>query len=591
MKKILLLLLITAGFVQAQQSIPAIRGEVNTYFPTNGTKQIQAVKLRETFNDVLDHVDTLNKKKYGKTIAQIRLINNSTYEIVYVLDSGKQGWFYYDSADASTSDDNNNTIVAANGRRYKRSIILAPVASVNGKTGVVVLNKDDIFAFDSVETDDIANDAVTYAKMQNVVTNQRVLGRTSGAGGNVEELSLSQMMDWASSTQGTILYRGAATWSALGVGASGQMLTTGGAGANPSWNYPVPNADKGDITTSGNGATWAIDNSAVTYTKIQDISATQRVLGRNTAGAGVTEEVSASGVLDWIGATRGQILYRGASGWTALATGTAGQVLSTGGAGADPSWTTASGSPFASDISVNGVNIGRGGGSLSSNTRVGTSALAANTTGQWNTAFGNAAMSLSSAGNSNTAVGNNALRDLNGGSGNTAVGSDILYLITSGSNNTAVGAGTLAVNTTGAGNSAFGRNSLSLVSTGSNNSILGFNTGGNITTGSGNTIIGANVSGLSSSLSNYVILADGDGNRRINIPSTGNVLIATTTDSGYKLDVSGTARATQFFLSALNTAPASAGAAGVTGEIRIDASHIYICTATNTWKRIAIATW
>lgn len=80
MKKILLLLLITAGFVQAQQSIPAIRGEVNTYFPTNGTKQIQAVKLRETFNDVLDHVDTLNKKKYGKTIAQIRAINNTTYE-------------------------------------------------------------------------------------------------------------------------------------------------------------------------------------------------------------------------------------------------------------------------------------------------------------------------------------------------------------------------------------------------------------------------------------------------------------------------------------------------------------------------------
>lgn len=591
MKKILLLLLITAGFVQAQQSIPAIRGEVNTHFPTNGTKQIQAVKLRETFNDVLDHVDTLNKKKYGKTIAQVRLINNSTYEIVYVLDSGKQGWFYYDSADASTSDDNNNTIVAANGRRYKRSIILAPVASVNGKTGVVVLNKDDIFAFDSVETDDIANDAVTYAKMQNVVTNQRVLGRTSGAGGNVEELSLSQMMDWASSTQGTILYRGAATWSALGVGASGQMLTTGGAAANPSWTYPVPNGDKGDITTSANGATWTIDNSVVNYAKIQNISATQKVLGRNTAGAGVAEEVGASGVLDWIGSTRGQVLYRGAGGWAVLSPGTAGQVLQTGGAGADPSWVASSGSPFAADISVNGLNIGRGGGSLSSNTRVGTSALAANTTGQWNTAFGNAAMSLSSAGNSNTAVGNNALRDLNGGSGNTAVGSDILYLITSGSNNTAVGAGTLAVNTTGAGNSAFGRNSLSLVSTGSNNSILGFNTGGNITTGSGNTIIGANVSGLSSSLSNYVILADGDGNRRINIPSTGNVLIATTTDSGYKLDVSGTARATQFFLSASNTAPATAASAGTLGEIRITATHIYYCTATNTWVRVAMATW
>lgn len=48
---------------------------------------------------------------------------------------------------------------------------------------------------------------------------------------------------------------------------------------------------------------------------------------------------------------------------------------------------------------------------------------------------------------------------------------------------------------------------------------------------------------------------------------------------------------TQYKLSALNTAPASAAATGVLGEVRIDANHIYVCTATNTWKRVAIATW
>lgn len=37
--------------------------------------------------------------------------------------------------------------------------------------------------------------------------------------------------------------------------------------------------------------------------------------------------------------------------------------------------------------------------------------------------------------------------------------------------------------------------------------------------------------------------------------------------------------------------PASAGAAGVAGTIAWDASYIYVCTATNTWKRVAIATW
>jgi hypothetical protein len=37
--------------------------------------------------------------------------------------------------------------------------------------------------------------------------------------------------------------------------------------------------------------------------------------------------------------------------------------------------------------------------------------------------------------------------------------------------------------------------------------------------------------------------------------------------------------------------PASASATGTAGTIIADASYIYICTATNTWKRVAIATW
>jgi hypothetical protein len=41
----------------------------------------------------------------------------------------------------------------------------------------------------------------------------------------------------------------------------------------------------------------------------------------------------------------------------------------------------------------------------------------------------------------------------------------------------------------------------------------------------------------------------------------------------------------------VGTAPASATATGTAGDIRYDASYIYICTATDTWKRAAIATW
>ena len=49
--------------------------------------------------------------------------------------------------------------------------------------------------------------------------------------------------------------------------------------------------------------------------------------------------------------------------------------------------------------------------------------------------------------------------------------------------------------------------------------------------------------------------------------------------------------ASQYKLNALNTAPASATATGVLGEIRYDDNYMYVCTATNTWKRSALTTW
>lgn len=103
-------------------------------------------------------------------------------------------------------------------------------------------------------------------------------------------------------------------------------------------------------------------------------------------------------------------------------------------------------------------------------------------------------------------------------------------------------------------------------------------------------------SGASTRVTAMTLLGNGNVGIGTTTPATkftvnGNVGIGTTTDAGYKLDVNGTARASQFYLSALNTAPASATATGTVGEIRVDASYIYICTATNTWKRSAITTW
>lgn len=72
--------------------------------------------------------------------------------------------------------------------------------------------------------------------MQNVSTTSRILGRKTAGAGDTEECTLSEILDFVTSAaQGDILYRGAATWTRLAAGTSGQLLETLGAGANPAW--------------------------------------------------------------------------------------------------------------------------------------------------------------------------------------------------------------------------------------------------------------------------------------------------------------------------------------------------------------------
>lgn len=59
-----------------------------------------------------------------------------------------------------------------------------------------------------------------------------------------------------------------------------------------------------------------------------------------------------------LGSTQGSVLYRGASGWSALAPGTNGYVLSTNGPGANPSWVAPSGGSGGDFALVASVNPG-----------------------------------------------------------------------------------------------------------------------------------------------------------------------------------------------------------------------------------------
>lgn len=52
----------------------------------------------------------------------------------------------------------------------------------------------------------------------------------------------------------------------------------------------------------------------------------------------LTDAAGVSAVLDKIGAMQGDVLYRNATEWVVLAPGTAGQLLQTSGADANPTW-------------------------------------------------------------------------------------------------------------------------------------------------------------------------------------------------------------------------------------------------------------
>lgn len=123
-----------------------------------------------------------------------------------------------------------------------------------------------------------------------------------------------------------MIFRGSSSWSALGPGTAGQVLQSGGAGANPSWVTQYIASVDSNFTVSGN------------QLKLASI-ASGDVIGNSGSGAAEAAATTITALLDRVfGSTEGNILQRGPSTWQVLAPGTAGQVLSSGGSSALNSW-------------------------------------------------------------------------------------------------------------------------------------------------------------------------------------------------------------------------------------------------------------
>ncbi|KKQ07253.1 hypothetical protein A2858_00030 [Candidatus Daviesbacteria bacterium RIFCSPHIGHO2_01_FULL_36_37] len=110
------------------------------------------------------------------------------------------------------------------------------------------------------------------------------------------------------------------------------------------------------------------------------------------------------------------------------------------------------------DATINTLNVGLGGGAVSTNTAVGTGTL----------------LNANASSSSNTAVGYRALTSVGGSLDSTAVGYYALISSTGSDSNTAVGSSSMRENTIGRYNSAVGTNTLRNNNTGEYNTALGF---------------------------------------------------------------------------------------------------------------------
>jgi hypothetical protein len=279
------------------------------------------------------------------------------------------------------------------------------------------------------------------------------------------------------------------------------------------------------------------------------------------------------------------------------------------------------------DITVNGMRVGLGESDIPSNVAIGASALE-NAQYDYDGGYG---------GDNNTAIGANTLANTTYGNNNVALGANALKFNTTAGNNLAIGANTLVNNTIGEGNVAIGSgglpplynniigsNNLAICNgalygvtsgadyniaigyfsqnslrKGSNNIAIGrvagteaprMAAGNQILRGADNSIyIGYNAAGFSASgVTSEIVIGTSAVGMGSNTAVIGAPTQVSATIYGILNAPSGVSANN---ILRIVSVPASTTSTGITGQVALNNTDLYICTATNTWRKVALTTF
>ena len=279
--------------------------------------------------------------------------------------------------------------------------------------------------------------------------------------------------------------------SGTDVSVTGSPITTSG---NITINFPTASATNRGLLSSADWTTFNDKQPAGNYVTLdtaQTITAQKVFTTSGSSDSVIITHGSGSGfALDVIKAGNGEVVR-------VNKTSGSGNAMSIIGGNFGAEAATFSGVVTTTpDAVINGVNVGKGGGSVATNVRVGNQTLTFNTTGSSNTSVGFSSLYFNTTGSRNTSVGVNSLQNNTTASGNTGVGNSALQNNTTGFGNTATGDFTLISNTTGSGNTAAGAASMYLNTTGASNTSVGRAALENNTTGNFNIAVGDNAGSL-----------------------------------------------------------------------------------------------